>query len=303
MDSVQSSVRAKVKLGEFPAPTGAESFPAYAVAWSKRLFPEMENAARRTLDLPMTFEVLGEGLRLFDGLALRDLIDFRKRCRNNFVSCLEPYFEVQPPGPSSIWVGCPEVVPSGRIGSKAVLPRWLTKFLMTKQTELILQEFTNPLDLHSRIRGEYFTALQNHGKCYFCLGVHIRNSSTFCAELENKMMEARDKVILEIITKRSKSRRVVAESSVRSGRGSHLDLTYPSPRNQSGLLTRLVYRNPSHAMVPTGGHNSRSYNNCLFCIWLLRANAHTVTKIPVVCFGYLFHGDIKNFVIVRWRHH
>ena len=60
MDSVQSSIRAKVKLGEFPAPKGAEAFSAYAIAWRKRLFLEMENAARQTLDLPMTFEILGE---------------------------------------------------------------------------------------------------------------------------------------------------------------------------------------------------------------------------------------------------
>ena len=210
MDSVQSSIRAKVKLGEFPAPMGAESFPAYAIAWSKRLFPEMENAARQTLDLPMTFEVLGEGLRLFDGLALRDLIDFRKRCRINLIPCLNLFLEVQSPGPSSIWVGCPEVLPSGQIGSNAVLPRWLIQFLSTKQNELSLQKFTDPLDLYSRIRGEFFTALQNHGNCYFCLGVHIRNSSTFCAELENKMVEARDKVIYSFHssnTKRRKSRR------------------------------------------------------------------------------------------------
>jgi hypothetical protein len=62
MASVQSSIRAKVKLGEFPAPMGIEAFSAYAIASGKGLIPEMENAARQTLDYPVTFEILGEGL-------------------------------------------------------------------------------------------------------------------------------------------------------------------------------------------------------------------------------------------------
>ena len=79
MDSVQSSIRLEVKCGEFPAPRGVQSFPAYAIASAKGLIPEMENAARQTLDHPMTFEILGEGLRLFEGWALRDLASFHKR--------------------------------------------------------------------------------------------------------------------------------------------------------------------------------------------------------------------------------
>lgn len=67
MTSVQSTIRAKVRHGEFPAPNGAEAFSAYVIALGKGLVQEMENAAHQTLHLPMTFEVLGEGLRLFDG--------------------------------------------------------------------------------------------------------------------------------------------------------------------------------------------------------------------------------------------
>jgi hypothetical protein len=79
MASVQSAIRLQVKWGEFPAPKGAEAFAAYAIASAKMLIPEMENAARSTLDYSMTFENLGEGLRLFEGSALRDLVSFRKR--------------------------------------------------------------------------------------------------------------------------------------------------------------------------------------------------------------------------------
>jgi len=74
MASIQSSIRTLVKCEEFPAPRSAEAFTAYAIASAKRLIPEMEDAARLTLDHPMTFETLGEGLQFFEGSALRDLV-------------------------------------------------------------------------------------------------------------------------------------------------------------------------------------------------------------------------------------
>ena len=89
--SVQSSIRAQVSHGVFPTPKRVEAFSAYAIASGKGLIPEMENAARQTLDHPMTFEVLGEELRLFEGWALRDLARFRKRCRDNPVACFESF--------------------------------------------------------------------------------------------------------------------------------------------------------------------------------------------------------------------
>ena len=78
MASVQSSIRAEVSRGAFPEPMGVEAFTAYAIASAKQLIPEMENAARQTLSQPMSFEAIGEGLRLFEGWALRDLVNFRK---------------------------------------------------------------------------------------------------------------------------------------------------------------------------------------------------------------------------------
>jgi hypothetical protein len=55
MDPIQSSIRAEISREGSPAPVGAEVFRAYAIASSKGLVPEMEKAARLTLDYPMTF--------------------------------------------------------------------------------------------------------------------------------------------------------------------------------------------------------------------------------------------------------
>ena len=77
MESIQSYIRDEVKLRRFPAPVNCQAFGAYAIASSMGLIPEMEHAAQLTLGLPMTFESLGEGLRLFKGRALCDLIHYR----------------------------------------------------------------------------------------------------------------------------------------------------------------------------------------------------------------------------------
>lgn len=187
MVSAQSFIRAGVKLGKFPAPKGSEAFSAYAIASGKGLIPEMINAARRTLDHPMTFETLGESLQLFGGWALRDLAVFRKRCRDSFIMCLDSFIETQLSGP---WVGCPKLV-SGLPSPEPKLSMWLKKLLLRNQRELRLQSFTLPLDVYSKIHQEFFTAaFQNHANCNFCLAVH----TAFCADLENKLAQARDKV-------------------------------------------------------------------------------------------------------------
>ncbi|KAF8460559.1 hypothetical protein DFH94DRAFT_641099, partial [Russula ochroleuca] len=227
MVSVQSSIRAKVDRGEFPAPKGTEAFRAYAIASSKGLIPEIENAARQTLDHPMTFEILGEELRLFEGWALRDLASFRKRCKDNFIVCLDSFLEVQPPGPSSIWVGCPKVMPSGPSGDW-VLPKWLKQLLSRYQKELKVQKFTRPLDIHSRIREDYSIAIQNHVNCSFCMGIHTAKGSTFCADLENQLAQARNKVTYFVYfssTTRFTSRRYAVIAAL-------FGLTYSGLRNR-----------------------------------------------------------------------
>ena len=82
MESVQFVIRAAIKVGKFPAPIKGEGFSAYAIASGFGLVPEAEDAARLTLGQPMTFESLGEGLRLFKGRALCDLIRYRKNPQN-----------------------------------------------------------------------------------------------------------------------------------------------------------------------------------------------------------------------------
>ena len=199
MVSVQASIHAEVERGKFPAPKGAEAFPAYAIACGKRLIPEMETAARQTLDHPMTFEILGEGLRLFEGWALRDLVDFRKRCRDNLVACLDSFLEAPPLGPLSFQVGRSNsrfiwtVTPPRE---RRFLFKWLIRLLTQNQNDLKLQAFTHPLDIHSRIGQECFTALQNHETMdsSFFLEVRMTSGSTFCAELENRLVQARDNV-------------------------------------------------------------------------------------------------------------
>jgi hypothetical protein len=77
MEAVQFNIRFAVKHGRFPAPVKVDGFSAYAIASGLGLVPEAEDAARLTLGQPMTFESLGEELRLFKGRALCDLIRYR----------------------------------------------------------------------------------------------------------------------------------------------------------------------------------------------------------------------------------
>ncbi|KAF8491479.1 hypothetical protein F5888DRAFT_1735896, partial [Russula emetica] len=185
MASVQLTIRGKVNCGEFPGPKGTDAFAAYAIASSKELIPEMEKAARQTLDHPMTFEALGKGLRLFEGWALRDLAKFRRRCSDNLSACFDSY--------SGTWDYCPRGWLEPGVPD---LPMWLYQFLSQISNNLELQVFTHPLDIHSRIREEYLKALHAHLDCKTCLVMHATQGSAFCAELEKKLVQARDKVLV-----------------------------------------------------------------------------------------------------------
>jgi hypothetical protein len=194
MVHVQNSIRTEVNRGGFPAPVGTDAFRAYAIAKIKGLVPETEKAARLTLDYPMTFETVGEGLRLFEGSALRDLARFRKRCRDSLVTCLGPFLDVQ--GPSAIWVGCLEVRPNRHpsrryLPQTNILPNWLRQVLsQNRDSEQTL--FSHQLTTPSNIREEYMTAIQGHTSCSFCSEVHVKKGLAFCMELENKMALALD---------------------------------------------------------------------------------------------------------------
>jgi hypothetical protein len=103
IESVQFIIRSAIK-GRFTRPVQAEGFSAYAIASGLGLDQEAEDAARFTLGQPMTFESLGEGLRLFEGRALRDLIRYRKNPPSPPSplyppSPLSPLYPPSPPNP------------------------------------------------------------------------------------------------------------------------------------------------------------------------------------------------------------
>ena len=216
MDSVQSYIRAEISHGVFPTPKGAESFSAYAIASGKMLIQEMENAARQTLDHPMTFEVLGEGLRLFEGWALRDLADLRKRYRDNLVSCLKSFLNVGEPQ-FNIWTSCASYAYNssgydsyGRYSSSGSyllsnlpmsnmnqsLPTWLAE-LYQKHLDESQEAFSKSLFNPRSIRGEYLSALQAHIKlssCVSCAKVHTEKGEAFCKDLEDRLAQALNEV-------------------------------------------------------------------------------------------------------------
>jgi hypothetical protein len=215
MASVLSSVRAEVNHGIFPTPKGVEAFSAYAIASSKGLTPEMENAARQTLDYPMTFEALGEGLRLFQGWALWDLANFRKRYRDNLVSCFKSFLETSKETQFNIWVSCVYVQrlcrnpSSGLISLSKLpmsnknwsLPSWLAELYQKYLDEWQAQEaFSRPLLNPRSIRGVYLSALQAHinnsYSCVSCANAHTKNGETFCKDLEDRLTQALNEVCL-----------------------------------------------------------------------------------------------------------
>ena len=207
MAQIQSFIRAEVIREGSPAPVGAEVFRAYAIASNKGLIPEMEKAARQTLDYPMTFESLGEGLRLFGGSALRDLARFRRRYKDNLTTCLRSFLEINNSGPSKIWIGCPNVMPrrSSQINPPPALPTWLRQVLSQCYNRLSTHPlfplqtgnndlFTYSLVTPSSIREKYLGALKAHPDCNFCLWAHATKGPTFCTDLESRLTQAQDEV-------------------------------------------------------------------------------------------------------------
>jgi hypothetical protein len=193
MTSVQSFIRDEVNRGAFPAPKDAEAFNAYAIASGSGLIPEMENAARQTLDHPMTFEILGEGLRLFDGWALRDLANFRRRYRDHLVSCFESFLKTNE-SLFTIWTPCALYLTSYTY--HPFLPSWLAE-LFQQHLNKSRKAFSRPLFNPRNIRGEYLLALKNHLKSYNCDSCSISHSldgEAFCKELEDRLAQALSEV-------------------------------------------------------------------------------------------------------------
>jgi hypothetical protein len=199
MASVQSHIRAEIQSRTSSTLTGPQTFLSYAISHRGQLTFEMEKLARLTLDFPMTFEYLCDVLPAFEGWALRDLVGFRKRCRDNFVSCFESFLEFDQP-PFRIWIPCIierrssySSTSSSPAGSS---PSWLASVFqryLNESREAFPNAFFNPRS----IRGEYLSALQAHinsTSCISCPKVHALNGERFLKGLEDRLTQALSEV-------------------------------------------------------------------------------------------------------------
>jgi hypothetical protein len=191
MVGVQSRIRAEIQSKIFPALTGPETFRSYAISSSGKLPSKFGELARLTLDFPMTFEYLCDELPSFEGRALRDLVGFRKRCRDNIVSCFESFLRLD--RPFNIWTRCNDGILSH---STAESPSWLTE-VFQKHLNESRETFSRPFFDPRNIRGEYLSALQAHinsYNCTSCTKVHTLKGETFCKALEYKLTQALSEV-------------------------------------------------------------------------------------------------------------
>jgi BTB/POZ domain len=194
MDEAQSSIRAQVSHRGLLSSTRAEIFRVYAVAYRKGLISELATAARLTLGHPLTFESLGDALRLFDGGALRDLANFRIRSRQNF--CSNWGFLSTSGGTSKIWVGCP--MAKGGHPTYQPLPTWLQNCLQLPITMVDFgiehyERFTETIPTPEQLYDKYLKALQKHVKeddCQFCMKVHILEGENFVTKMKNISTQA-----------------------------------------------------------------------------------------------------------------
>jgi len=188
MGAVQSFIRAEASRKELLSPTDSGGvFKMYAIAYNKRLAPEMERAARLTLDHPLTFKSIGEGLRLFDGWALRGLADFRHRCLRELALRMRSFLDGKN-GPSKIWTGCPSV------GGRAFLPQWLVE-LSFEWHPSDGHRFSNAIPTYVQVFDEFMKALRKHvdeKDCHFCSKVYTLEGNKYCKGMEEVLEQARN---------------------------------------------------------------------------------------------------------------
>ena len=222
MVGVQSRIRAEIQTRTFPTLTGAETFRSYVISSGGQLPSEAEKLARLTLAFPMTFEYLGDELLSSKGWALRDLVNYRKRCRDNIVSCFESFIKLDQP-PFNIWMPCFENPSQGRscssqgcscsndpwypkskskkstatqTGSTGASAPWLTEHFHRHLNES-REAFSKPLFDPQSIRGLYLSALKSHigsSSCISCIKVHALNGERFCKELTDRLTLALSEV-------------------------------------------------------------------------------------------------------------
>ncbi|KAH8983109.1 hypothetical protein EDB92DRAFT_1611620 [Lactarius akahatsu] len=189
MTTVLSHVRSEIGR---QLPTTMASFRAYAIACSKQLTPEIEAAARLTLDHPMTFEVIADALPLFEGSALGDLVRFRKRCHDNLVSFFKGFVDGSDTL-SKIWFGCRKTKRDQN--DKPILAGWV-RDLISQHTNNLEETYTNTLPNPSSLRKEFVAALRTHvssTKCSSCSMVCATDGEAFRDQLYRRISKARDK--------------------------------------------------------------------------------------------------------------
>ena len=246
MVGVQSRIRAEIQSRTFPTLTGAETFRSYVISSGGQLPSEAEKLARLTLEFPMTFEYLCEELLSSKGWALRDLVNYRKRCRDNIVSCFESFIKLSQP-PFNIWMPCSDdqscsstcscspyscscspdsyskpksrlrksiMTPPTRTGSTGMTgssPPWLTE-LFHRHLNESREAFSKPLFNPQSIRGLYLSALKNHidsSSCITCIKVHALDGERFCKELMDRLMLALSEVCTSFIFQRNHAKYAV----------------------------------------------------------------------------------------------
>ena len=181
MVGVRSRIRGEIQTRKFRTLTGAETFRSYAISSAGQLSSEAEKLAHLTLKFPMTFEYLCDELPSFQGWVLRDLVNLRKRCRDNIVSRFESFLKLDQP-PFNIWTPCTTIggrfrycgrnnyLYSNSYSSSAVTsatespdspPSWLTQ-LFQKNINESREAFLKPLFNPQSIREMYLSALKAH---------------------------------------------------------------------------------------------------------------------------------------------
>ena len=196
MDEAQSSIRAEISHRGLLSSTRAEIFRVYAVAYRIGLISELATAARLTLGHPLTFESLGDALRLFDGGALRDLAEFRVRSIQNFGFNWGSLSTSG--GASKFWVGCP--MAKGGNPTYQPLPTWLQDCLQLQLLNTLVgsgiehhEIFTETIPTSEQLYDKYLKALQKHVKeddCQFCMKVHILEGENFVTKMKNISTQA-----------------------------------------------------------------------------------------------------------------
>ncbi|KAI9441829.1 hypothetical protein H4582DRAFT_1935313 [Lactarius indigo] len=194
MTTVISTVRSEIGR---QLPTMEAAFRAYAIACNKQLIPEIEIAARLTLDHPMTFEAIADALPLLEGSALSDLVRFRKRCRDNLLSFFEGFVDGSD-NLSKIWCRCRKTKRSfsASQNDKAILAWWLRDLILQYTTGL-KDAYTNPIPNPSSLCEGFVKALRTHVSrtdCPSCPTLWVVEGEAFHDQLKRRISKARDKV-------------------------------------------------------------------------------------------------------------